>query len=139
MRFDRDGIAIDYPDHWTTDTEETDDGWTALFQSPDTAFVMLSLHPDIDDQAYLAEEVLKTLREDYPDLEATPAVESLAGQPAVGHDIAFVALDLTNTAWTRVAAAGEGSVLFMAQFSDIDETAHEPTLRAMQACLAMDD
>jgi hypothetical protein len=42
--FERDRIAIRYPDSWTADeSEDADTGaWTVTVSSPDTAFLLLS-------------------------------------------------------------------------------------------------
>src|SRR5205807_10104775 len=97
QRFENNGISFLYPENWRLEREENDTGWTVLVQSPDTAFFLLSLDEDGPDSGHMARTALEALREDYPDLEADDAVASLAGQPAVGHDIRFTSLDLTNT------------------------------------------
>jgi len=137
LPFERDGIALQYPDHWKLDQEESEDGWSALFESQETAFLMISLHPDVDDPSQLAEGVLDALREEYPELEADTAVESVAGQPAIGHDISFVALDLTSTARTRCLTATQGCILVMVQLCDSELVRHDPVLRAMQTSLTI--
>src|SRR5262245_54278266 len=100
-QFEREGIRFQYPDNWQLESEETDGGWNVSVQSPATAFLVMSFHPDEDDPARLADKTLEAMRDDYPQLEADTAVETLAGQPAIGHDIDFFAFDLTNSCWTR--------------------------------------
>jgi hypothetical protein len=63
----------------------------------------------------------------------------MAGQPAIGHDIRFTSLDLTNTCWTRSFYAGAGTVLVMCQLNDLDLEAYEQVLRAICASLQVDD
>src|SRR6516162_424723 len=113
--FARSGIRFEYPDNWTLETEDSGDGWTATVSSPDTAFMMLSFNPETDDPAELADLALSALKESYPDLEAESAVETLAGQPAIGYDVDFFTLDLTNTCWIRALAGPDGCVLLMCQ------------------------
>ena len=137
--FEQDGIHFRYPENWRLEREESETGWTVLLQSPDTAFFLLSLDEDGPDSDHVANTALEALREDYPDLEADECVDSLAGQPAVGHDIRFTSLDLTNTCWTRSFYSGRGTVLVMWEANDLELDANEPVLRAITASLEVDD
>ena len=138
-RFEQNGICFLYPENWRLEREESDTGWTVLLQSPDTAFFLLSLEEDGPSSEHVANTALDALREDYADLEADECVESLAGQPAFGHDIRFTSLDLTNTCWTRSFYCAEGTVLVMCQLNDLELEQHEPTLRAICASLTLED
>src|SRR6266576_412064 len=94
--FDEAGIRFRYPENWKLEREENETGWTVSLQSPDSAFLMLSLNEEMPSIERVAETALAALREEYPDLESDDCIDSLAGQPAVGHDIHFFSLDLTN-------------------------------------------
>src|SRR5690242_7661447 len=113
--FNEAGIRFRYPENWKLDREKNDYGWTVSVQSPDTAFLMVCLREDMPSTAHIAEAALETLKEEYEDLEADDCVDSLAGQPAVGHNIRFFSLDLTNTCWTRSFYSAQGTVLVMCQ------------------------
>src|ERR1700722_5636002 len=91
------GIRLQYPENWEFSKEATEEGWTLTIQSPETAFLMLTLREDSPGPEVLVETALAGLREVYADLEADDCVDTLAGQPAIGHDIRFFSLDLTNT------------------------------------------
>ncbi len=137
--FDDDGIHFRYPENWQLDRQDNDSGWTVALQSPDTAFLLLTLDeemPSVDD---MAETALAALKEDYPELEADTCVDSLAGQPAVGHDIRFFRLDLSNTCWTRSFYSARGTVLVMCQINDLELEKNEPILRAICASLEVED
>src|SRR5262249_31458112 len=138
-RFEQNGIAFSYPENWRLEREENDSGWTVLVQSPDTAFFLLTLDTDGPSSEQMARTTLEALREDYPDLEADECVDSLAGQPAVGFDIRFTSLDLTNTCWTRSFPCADGTVLVLCQLNDLELERHEPVLRAICASLTLDD
>jgi hypothetical protein len=138
-RFEQNGIAFLYPETWRLEREKSKTGWTVLVQSPDTAFFLLSLDEDRPSIERVARTTLKALRDDYPDLEADACVDSLAGQPAVGHDIRFTSLDLTNTCWTRSFYSADGTVLVMCQLNDLELEQHEPVLRAICASLTLED
>lgn len=133
--FSSDGLVFVYPDNWCLEREDTDKGWTVSLQSPGTAFMMVSLRQDIPSVDRLAETALIALREDYADLEADERIDSIAGQPAVGHDIRFFSLDLTNTCWTRIFCIPQGTVLVLCQTDDLELPEREPVLRAICASM----
>ena len=137
--FEQDGIRFLYPENWRLEREETDTGWTVSLQSPQTAFLLLSLDEDMPSTEQVVETALAALREEYPDLEADACVDSVAGQPAIGHDIRFFSLDLTNTCWTRSFYSPQGTVLLMWQANDLELEAHEAVLRAITASLEVED
>jgi hypothetical protein len=133
------GIRFKYPENWQLEREDNDSGCSISVQSPDTAFLMLCLHEDMPSTNEVAETALEALREEYPELEADDCVDSLAGQPAVGHDIRFFSFDLTNTCWTRSFYSSRGTILVLCQFNDLELERNEPVLRAICASLQVDD
>src|SRR5436190_4811864 len=134
-RFHENGIAFQYPENWQLEREEHESGWTVALQSPETAFLTMTFDVEAADVAKLADSALATLREEYPDLEAEPRVETIAGQPAVGHDARFFSFDLTNTAWIRSFRSEEGSVLLLCQFNDLEEDSNGLVLKAICASI----
>jgi hypothetical protein len=140
-QFDEGGIRFRYPENWQLEREDSDEGWTVSVYSPDrdTAFMTISLREDMPSCDDMAETALAALREEYPDLEAEDCVDSLAGQPAVGHDIRFFSFDLTNTCWTRSFYGPTGTVLVLCQTNDLELETNEPVLRAMCASLEVED
>ena len=137
-QFDEGGIRFRYPENWRLEREENDAGWTVSVQSPDTAFMLISLREDMPSTDRMAATALEALREDYPDLEADDCVDSVAGQPAVGHDIRFFSFDLTNTAWTRSIYSESGTLLVLCQANDLELEQHEPVLRSICASLKVE-
>ncbi len=137
--FEDAGIRFKYPENWSLEREDCDEGWTVSLQSPDTAFLMLCLRQDMPTTEQMLETALEALREEYPDLEAEDCIDSLAGQPAVGHDIRFFSFDLTNTCRTRCFQSAQGTVLLMCQFNDLETEKSEPVLRAICASLELDE
>jgi hypothetical protein len=130
-QFRQDGIRFRYPENWVMERQETDGGWTASVQSPATAFLLVSYDADMPEPALMADTALEALRSEYPGLESEEAVESIAGRPAVGHDVRFFSLDLTNTCWLRSFHSGDGTVLVMWQANDLELDALEPVLNAI--------
>ena len=138
-RFDDGGIHFQYPENWQLEREENETGWTVSLQSPGTAFMMVCLREDLPTPDQVAEAALDALREEYPELEADDCVDNLAGQPAIGHDIRFISLDLTNTCWTRSFYSSEGTVLVLCQANDLELEEHEPVLRAICKSLQVEE
>lgn len=138
-QFDETGIRFKYPENWQLEREESEAGWTVSLQSPDTAFLMLCFREDMPSTDEMAESALEALREEYPELEAEDRLDSLAGQPAIGHDIRFFSFDLTNTCWTRSFYSSRGTVLLLCQFNDLESDKNEPVLRAICASLELED
>ena len=137
--FDDDGIRFRYPESWSLERQENETGWTVSVQSPATAFMMLSFDTERPSTEDMAATALDALREEYPELEADDRVESVAGQPAIGHDIQFFSLDLTNTCWTRSFYSARGTVLVLCQINDLERETNEPVLRAICASLELED
>jgi hypothetical protein len=138
-QFHEGGVRFRYPENWKLEREDNDTGWAVTVQSPGTAFMVVSLCEKPATPEELIETTLTALREEYPDLEADDCSDSLAGQPAVGHDIRFFSLDLTNTCWTRSLYTAGGTLLVLCQLNDLELEQHEPVLRAMCASLELDE
>jgi hypothetical protein len=137
--FEDEGIRFRYPENWRLEREDTDTGWTVVVQSPDTAFAMISLNDESPSVETTAEAALATMREEYPDLDADSCVDSIAGRPAVGHDIRFFSLDLTNTCWIRSFYCSRGTIVVLCQVNDLELEINEPVLRAICASLEVED
>jgi hypothetical protein len=138
-QFHEDGIRFQYPENWVLERQDTDAGWTVTVQSLGTAFVLLSYDAEMPEAELMADTALEALRSDYPSLESAKAVESLAGLPAVGHDVQFFAFDLTNTCWLRSFDSGTGTVLVMWQANDLELDRLGPVLRAICASITVDE
>jgi hypothetical protein len=137
--FQEDGVSFTYPDSWRLEREETENGWTATLQSPGTAFLTVTFDGDMPPTEEMAEAALEALRSEYPGLEASPKIDTLAGQMAIGHDIQFFSFDLTNSCWTRSLYADAGTLLVLCQTSDLELEEYEPVLRAICASLAVEE
>jgi hypothetical protein len=136
--FERDGVRLAYPENWDLQVEDSEDGgWTAMIQSPDTAFLLLSLRPEAGDAAQLADETLEALRAEYKELDDETRVETLAGRVAIGHDIDFLTLDAAITCRSRCVETPPGPLLLLAQVSEYDKDHNDPVLRAMAASLTV--
>jgi hypothetical protein len=139
QRFEHEGISFQYPAYWQLEQEPNDSGWSVSLQSPGTAFLFLSCDDTMPTTEDVAETALEALKEEYPDLEAEPRLEKVAGQMAIGHDVQFFQFDLTNSCWTRSFYSGAGTALLMCQVSDVEEETYGPMLRAICASLQLED
>jgi hypothetical protein len=137
--FDRDGVRFQVPPGWQLETEEDGDSWTASLQSESTAFLVVSYVPGVEDPSELVTAAVEGLKAEYPDLDAEDAVDTLAGQPAIGADVNFVHFDLTNTCWIRAVPSGDGAVLVLAQCTDEELPTGGLTLKQVMASLAVDE
>jgi hypothetical protein len=137
--FHEDGISFVCPDGWSLEREPTEDGWTVTLQSPGTAFAMVRLDKSLPAAQDVAAATLEALRADYPELEAANAIETVAGEMAVGHDVEFFSLDLSVTAWTRCFYGLAGTVLVLCQVSGADDDEYEPALRAICASMRSEE
>ena len=136
-RFERDGVGFMYPENWQVADEETESGWTVSVQSPDTTFFLLSFDGNLPEPAAMADTALEALRSEYPALDADRAVDSLAGRPAVGHDVQFFSFDLTNTCWLRSIHGAGGTLLVMWEANDLELERLGPVLKAMAKSLTV--
>ena len=137
--FSDDGLAFDYPAHWKVDREESEDGWAVTLQSPGAGFTVVRLERTMPDVVEVVEAALAVLKAEYAALEATSAIETIAGEMAVGHDIDFISLDIANRAWTRCFFGPAGTVLILCQLSDLDDVEIEDALRAISASMRVEE
>ena len=138
-QFDDGGLRFRYPASWKLEREETAEGWTVSLQSPDTAFLLISVREDMPTVEDLAQSVVEAFQQEYASVEVDDCVDLIAGQPAVGHEIHFFSFDLTNTCWTRCFYSGAGTVLVMCQANDLELEQHEPVMKAICASLEVED
>jgi hypothetical protein len=138
-QFSEDGVSFRYPENWSLEREAAEGGWTVTLQSKETAFMVVTLDPTMPAPEEMAKTALEALRSEYPDLEADSAVDMLAGELAVGHDIQFFSLDLANTVYTRCLYCAAGALLVYWQMNDLELPALEPVVRAVCASLTLDE
>lgn len=119
MHFNRFGLAFDYPENWSIDTDDSQDRFaTATVYSPEGGFWSVSGHAPGGDPSELADAVLVQMRKDYQDLDSEPASDEVAGQRLTGLDMNFYCLDLTNTAQVRTLETPDAIYLIICQAED---------------------
>lgn len=139
--YDDRGIRFEFPAGWELDV--TDDGprTTVAVQSPEgLAFALVTADEDRPAPADLADEALAALRDEYPTLDAVPALETIDGHPAVGHDVEFISLDLNNACAIRSFRTPRRTLFVLAQWSDdLEGEEAEEALKALRRSLEETD
>jgi hypothetical protein len=138
--FDERGIRFEYPEDW--DLEVTDDGpvATVSLESPQgLAFALVRLDESRPDPVEVADEALEVMRAEYPGLDVSPARETIGGYPAVGHDIEFISLDMTNGCAIRCFRTERRTILVFGQWSDLEAGESEALLSEVRRTLEETD
>jgi hypothetical protein len=116
------GVHFEYPSSWSL--EVTDEGpvTTVDLQHPGgIAFVLVRTDEERPDPADLADQALEAMREEYPELDAFPAMETFNEHHVMGHDVEFFSLDIANAAIIRSFRTARRTVLVFGQWSDLGE------------------
>src|SRR3954454_22349648 len=127
------GIRFEYPGDW--EVEVTDDGplTTVAVQAPGgLAFALVTVDDTCPAPAEVADQALEALREEYSVLDASPALETINGHRAIGHDIEFISLDMTNSCTIRSFRTPRRTVLLFGQWSDLVGEESEASLAAIR-------
>lgn len=117
--YDKMGIRFVYPDNWVLDDQQALEGEQAVsVHSPGGAFWSITLHPATIEPKELAATALAALKQEYPDSEAEPVDDVIAGVATSGFDLNFFYLDFTNTALIRAFRTPTSSCLVLCQAED---------------------
>jgi hypothetical protein len=134
------GIRFEYPEEWDLDVTDDDSIMTVSLQSPGgLAFALVTVDESCPAPAEVADEALAAMREEYPGLDAMPALETIDGHPAVGHDVEFISLDMTNACAIRCFRTPRRTVLVFGQWSDLEAELNEPLIQGVRRTLTETD
>ena len=134
MHFNRFGLAFDYPENWSVDTDDARDRFaTVTVYSPEGGFWSISGHGPGGDPSELVGAVLATMKREYQDLDNEPAHDEIASHVLKGLDINFYCLDLTNTAQVRTLETPDAIYLLICQAEDREWVRVSPVFDAMTA------
>jgi len=138
--FDDHGIRFEYPPDWEIEAGDDSPRHSVTIQSPaGPAFAFVSVDTSRPEPSELADEALTALREEYPQLEASPASETIDGHPGLGHDVEFFSLDMTNTCVIRCARTPLRTIFVLTQWSDFEENDPESVLAAIRKSIEETD
>ena len=132
MRFERLGLAFDYPDNWSVDTDGSEGRYaTVTVYAPGGGFWSVSGHAPGGDPRELSTAVVGQMRAEYRDLDAEEAVDRVADRDLPGFDMNFYCLDLTNTAQVRTLETPAAVYLIFCQAEDREWDDVAPVFAAM--------
>lgn len=138
--FDDFGIRFEYPLDWELEVSDDGDQPTVSVQAPGgLAFALVRLDADLPAPAELADEALAAMREEYPGLDVEPALETIDGQKAIGHDLEFLSLDLVNACVIRCFRTPRRTVFVFEQWTEHEGDEYESQLRAVRASIEETD
>jgi hypothetical protein len=134
MRFNRFGLAFDYPENWSVDTDDARDRYaTVTVYSPEGGFWSVSGHAAGGDPNELSRAVVGQMRKEYQDLDSEAVADKVAGHPLTGFDLNFYCLDLTNTAQVRTLETSDAIYLLLCQAEDREWERISPVFAAITA------
>lgn len=132
MHFDRFGLAFDYPDSWSVDTDDADGRYaTVTVYAPGGGFWSVSGHAPGGDPRELSAAVVSQMMKEYQDLDSEEAADEIDGQRLPGFDMNFYCLDLTNTAQVRTLETPDALYLLFCQAEDREWSEIAPVFAAM--------
>nr|WP_303652430.1 hypothetical protein [Paludisphaera mucosa] len=115
-------MRFEYPPDWLL--EETENGAvrTVAVQAPDgLGFAVIQTDESRPDPAEVADAALEAMRDDYPELDAAPVLETINDHAATGHNLEFVTFDMTNAASIRCFRTPRRTILALGQWSDLGD------------------
>jgi hypothetical protein len=135
------GLRFEYPSGWDLEVSEQDEVTTVAVQAPGEglAFALVTTDSTRPDPEAVADEALEAMREEYPGLDSNPAIETINEHCTTGHDIEFMALDLTNAARIRCFRTPRRTVLIFGQWSDLGEEFADDVLNVFQSMEELED
>ncbi len=116
------GVRFEYPPDWELDVTDDGEVTTVEVEHPaGIAFLLVRIDESRPDPALVADSAMEAMREEYPDLDSVPVVETLAEHRATGYDVEFFTLDVSNAACIRCFDTPRRTVLVFGQWSDLGE------------------
>ena len=137
--YSRSGLSFQYPADWKIEEEVTEPIWTVTLESPDGALLVIQHDGNSPTVEQMVDSTIEVLREEYPELDEEEKLETLAGQPAFGHNVNFFSMDLTCTCWTRSFFTHQGTALLMFQTADVELETVQPAFNAICASLTIEE
>jgi hypothetical protein len=126
------GVRFEYPSDWVVEVTDEDEVTTVDLQHPEgVAFVLVRIDETCSDPEETCDMALEAMREEYPELDDTPVMETLGEHVVTGHDVEFFALDVPNAASIRCFRTPRRTVLLFGQWSDLGGESVADTVRGV--------
>jgi hypothetical protein len=130
------GVRFEYPSDWEVEVTKDSLEATVGVQEPSgLAFVLVTIDESCSDPGDVAETALEAMREEYPDLDAVPMVETIGEHDMIGHDVEFFALDIANAATVRTFGTPRRTILFFGQWTELGDNNLADIIRGMLSSL----
>lgn len=114
--YDQVGVRFLYPENWElADEPESDLPRVTSVTSPSGGFWALHVYEVSADPSELADEVLRSMQQEYDSLESEPVTEQIGPVEAVGYDMEFYVLDFVASAKVRAFRHQDRTYLVLAQ------------------------
>jgi len=134
--YDRHEIRFAYPDNWVLSEEyQGSDSHCVTLQSPGSAFWMLQAIAADKSNESLATETLRSVKQEYGDVEVVRTEEDIQGKPSIGYDLHFYCLDFIVSAQIRCFTLNERSCVLLYQAEDMEFDRIAPVFAAITASL----
>ena len=138
--FDDFGVRFEHPDDWEVEIDSDGTKTTVALHAPDgVAFALVALDESRPEPTEVAGLALDAMQEEYPGLDSSPALESIDGHRAVGHDVEFMTLDATNACSIRCFRTPRRTVLVFGQWSDLEGQGPGDQIRALRGSIEETD
>lgn len=132
------GFHFRVPPGWEVDEERQGDDFTVTVRPLDsslTAFWSLTVMLGRPAPQTALRTILSAYEEEYAELDAYPVDEQVAGRQAVGRDLEFVCLELTNSAGVRVFRTRDFTGVVLYQSTDTEWEDCSPAFRLITGSL----
>ncbi len=118
------GVTFRYPAGWELAEEARGDERSIHVQSEGSAFCSITLLPTRPTPLRAVEAAVDAFREEYAEFDVYPVETRLARRAAVGRDIDFICLEMSNTACVRALRTARFTLLLLFQSNDheLDQT-----------------
>jgi hypothetical protein len=114
------GVRFEYPSDWVVEVTDEDEVTTVDLQHPEgIAFVLVRIDESCSDPEETSDMALEAMREEYPELDDSPVIETLGEHVVTGHDVEFFALDVPNAAYIRCFRTPRRTVLCFGQWAEL--------------------
>jgi hypothetical protein len=130
------GVRFRHPGDWTRELEYGEDGVTVSLQSTGVSFALVGVYPAERKPADLVEQVLDSLRDEHPTLEAEDFEEAegddFGDEPL---EAMFISLDMVSYCWVAAKPVGDRTALVVVQSIEPEAARGRLVFRALRATL----
>jgi hypothetical protein len=138
-QFEVAGTCFHYPENWTLIEEPIGAAQQCVtVQSPESGFWMLQVFDASVTPAELAGQVLRSLRQEYEEMEVFEARQRIEATETLGYDVQFYYLDFVVAARLRCFSLRDHTCAVICQAEDREFDRTWPVFLAMLTSLLQD-